>query len=171
MYVGNTEKLIRAAFEEAARDDAILFIDEADTFFTDRAGAHRSWEVSRTNELLQQMEQHDGILICCTNFLHGLDKAALRRFDWKVEFKPLDQSRLLLTYQEYFGQDRPPLNEAQHLQLSRLEGTTFGDFRAVVGRFRFAAKESLTHDTLIEALASEVAYRKGDGSGRKLGFA
>ncbi len=171
MYVGNTEKLIRAAFEEAAGEDAILFIDEADSFFTERAGASRSWEVTRTNELLQQMERHNGILICCTNFLHGLDKAALRRFDWKVEFKALDDTRLLLTYQEYFGEGRPVLTNEQQRRLTGAVGVTFGDFRAVVGRFRFAGDETLTHDTLIDAILAEVAYRKGDGAGRKLGFA
>ena len=170
-YVGNTEKLIRAAFEEARADDAVLFIDEADSFFTDRATANRSWEVSRTNELLQQMERHDGILICCTNFLHGLDKAALRRFDWKVEFKALDEPRLLITYEEYFSAGRPALNDEQRRRLTSIVGVTFGDFRAVVGRFRFLVDANLTHDTLIDALQAEVAYRKGPGTGRRLGFA
>ena len=170
MFVGQTEKLIAAAFEEAAREEAILFIDEADSFFTDRSTAVRSWEITQTNELLQQMENHKGILICCTNFLHGLDKAALRRFDWKVEFKPLDEARLLATYQEYFGKGRGPLTSAEQHRLTTLDGVTFGDFRAVVGKFRFEAPESLDHDALITALEKEVAYRKGDGGGKKLGF-
>ncbi|MFH1147103.1 MAG: AAA family ATPase [Pseudomonadota bacterium] len=67
------------AFDEARRDRAILFLDEADTFFINRESAHRSWEVSQTNELLTQMEKHRGILICCTNLLVTLDKAAMRR--------------------------------------------------------------------------------------------
>ena len=164
MWVGGTEKNIRAAFEEAAREEAILFIDEADSFFIDRTTASHSWEATQTNELLQQMENHKGILICCTNFIHGLDKAALRRFDWKVEFKPLDEARLLATYQEYFGEDRKTLVAAEQHRLTTMDGVTFGDFRAVVGKFRFEDPKSLDHDALITALEEEVAYRKGDGA-------
>ncbi len=170
MYVGNTEKLIRQAFEEAEAEGAILFIDEADTFFTERATASRSWEVSQTNEFLQQMEKHQGILICCTNFLHGLDKAALRRFDWKVEFQPLAPQSLVDTYTKYFGEGRPALTKGELRQLSAIEGATFGDLRAVAGRFRFVESKDLPHTRLIEALLQEIAYRKG-GSGKRLGFA
>ena len=170
MWVGETEKLIAAAFEEAEREEAILFIDEADSFFTERSTAARSWEVTQTNELLQQMENHKGILICCTNFLHGLDKAALRRFDWKIEFKPLDEARLLTIYHEYFGDGRPTLSTSQRGRLTAMSGVTFGDFRAVVGRLRFEKASALSHDILIAALEEEVSYRKGDGDGKKLGF-
>jgi transitional endoplasmic reticulum ATPase len=170
MWVGGTEKNIRAAFEEAEREEAILFIDEADSFFIDRSTAHRSWEVTQTNELLQRMEQHKGILICCTNFLHGLDRAALRRFDWKVEFKTLDEERLLTTYREYFALGRPELSPGQRRRLAALEGATFGDFRAIQGRIRFIPLEETDHDQLIDGLEEEIAYRKGDGGGRRLGF-
>jgi AAA+ superfamily predicted ATPase len=170
MWVGGTEKNIRAAFREAEREEAILFIDEADSFFIDRTTANRSWEATQTNELLQQMENHKGMLICCTNFLHGLDKAALRRFDWKVEFKPLDEARLLATYDEYFGNNRTPLTASQQRRLATLDGVTFGDFRALIGRFRFEDPATLDHDTLTRALEEEVAYRKGDGGGKRLGF-
>jgi SpoVK/Ycf46/Vps4 family AAA+-type ATPase len=89
MWVGKTEKLIREAFAEAERDSAILFIDEADSFFINRQAARHSWEISQTNELLTQMENHKGILICCTNLLEHLDQAVLRRFVWKIHFQPL----------------------------------------------------------------------------------
>ena len=79
-WVGQTEQNIREAFEEAEKDHAILFIDEADSFFINRQTAIRSWEVSQTNELLTQMENYKGILICCTNLLDNLDNAVLRRF-------------------------------------------------------------------------------------------
>ena len=45
-YVGETEKRIRAAFEEATSEDAVLVIDEADSFLHNRDQAVRSWEVS-----------------------------------------------------------------------------------------------------------------------------
>jgi SpoVK/Ycf46/Vps4 family AAA+-type ATPase len=72
-YIGECEKNIKNAFREARRKKAILFIDEADSFFTSRENAQRSWEVSRTNEFLTQMENHTGIFVCCTNLLPTLD--------------------------------------------------------------------------------------------------
>ena len=57
-FIGMTERNIAWAFEEAAEKEAFLFFDEADSLLIDRRGAHRSWEVSQTNELLQHMQDH-----------------------------------------------------------------------------------------------------------------
>ena len=86
MYVGQTEKSIAAMFDDARQRDAVLVLDEADSFLRDRRGAHRSWEVTQVNELLTQMEAFDGIFICTTNLMESLDAASLRRFPWKILF-------------------------------------------------------------------------------------
>ena len=88
-WVGETEKNIAAMFQEAADADAILFLDEADSFLRDRTMARVEWEVSKTNELLQRMERFDGIFICATNLFRQLDSAALRRFTFKLQFLAL----------------------------------------------------------------------------------
>lgn len=44
MYVGESEKNIKQAFEEAERTNSILLFDEADSFFADRNNAQHSWE-------------------------------------------------------------------------------------------------------------------------------
>ena len=79
-WVGESEKNIAAAFEEAAAEEAILFFDEGDSFLRSRELAVRSWEVTQTNELLQHMERYDGIVVVATNLFRDLDMAALRRF-------------------------------------------------------------------------------------------
>ena len=89
-WLGESEKNIAAAFEEAATEDAILFFDEGDSFLRSRERAHHSWEVTQTNELLQKMERFDGIVIVATNLFRDLDAAALRRFTFKIEFCELD---------------------------------------------------------------------------------
>jgi hypothetical protein len=33
------------------------------------------------------MENYRGVLVCCTNLLGNLDRAALRRFSWKLKFR------------------------------------------------------------------------------------
>jgi SpoVK/Ycf46/Vps4 family AAA+-type ATPase len=89
-WVGDNEKNIAAAFEEAASEDGALFFDEADSFLQSREYASAGWEVTRVNELLQKMERFDGIVIMATNLFRDLDAAALRRFTFKLEFLELD---------------------------------------------------------------------------------
>ena len=83
---GDTEKNIRDGFEEAEREEAILIMDEVDSFLFSRDWAQRSYEVSFTNEFLTRMERYRGILICTTNRLTDLDQASIRRFQYKIGF-------------------------------------------------------------------------------------
>jgi SpoVK/Ycf46/Vps4 family AAA+-type ATPase len=68
-WVGESEKRIRAAFEEAEKDEAILVMDEVESILFSRERAERSWEISHTNEFLTCMERFRGILICTSNRL------------------------------------------------------------------------------------------------------
>ena len=55
-YVGETEKLMAKMFDEALDEDAVLLLDEADSYLSDRSRASQHWEISQKNELLTQME-------------------------------------------------------------------------------------------------------------------
>ena len=96
--VGVTEQNFARAFRSALKQDAILQIDEMDSFLQDRRHAQRSWEVSQVNEMLSQMSDFAGIFIATTNFNTHLDQASLRRFDMKIELTWLqpEGARLLL---------------------------------------------------------------------------
>ena len=85
-WVGETEQNLARMFEEAAHENAVLLLDEADSLLGDRQGAERSWEISQTNEMLTQMEGFEGVFIASTNLMGTLDQAALRRFDLKIHF-------------------------------------------------------------------------------------
>ena len=159
MYVGGTEHNIRNAFEQAAHEDAILLLDEADSFFIDRTRAQRSWETSQTNELLTQMENHHGILICCTNLLDSLDHAVLRRFAWKVRFQePTAEGRQRI-YRRYFDTPENPAPSDCLGRIARIEHLTPGDIKAVWIRFRFRPPVEWNHTEIAQALSEEVAYR------------
>ncbi len=80
-------------FREATAENAVLLLDEGDSFLRDRRLARASWEVTQVNELLQQMESFKGVFICATNLMEDIDSAALRRFTFKVKFLPLDDPR------------------------------------------------------------------------------
>ena len=66
-YLGETEKIIAQAFEDAQRDDAVLLLDEIDSFLRDRTLSSHSWEVTQVNEQLTQIENYEGVFIATTN--------------------------------------------------------------------------------------------------------
>ena len=66
-YVGESEKEIRRAFDEAETSGSILLLDEVDSFLRKRSAARNSWEITQVNELLVAMAEFEGILFCCTN--------------------------------------------------------------------------------------------------------
>lgn len=158
-WVGETEQQIAAAFREAEEQDAILFLDEADSLFIDRKTARASWESAQTNEVLTQMENFKGILICCTNLLDHLDSAALRRFAFKVKFKPLTEQGKLSLYRKYFkginGRFTPELKE----RLNVLPNLCPGDIRAVWQRIGILGQD-LNHGELLRELEKEVGYKQ-----------
>ena len=89
-YVGECEQNIANAFRRAESERSILFFDEIDGLLRDRCAAEHGWEVTQVNELLQQMENFDGIMVVATNYSKNLDSATMRRFTFKVEFGYLE---------------------------------------------------------------------------------
>ena len=53
--------------EQAKEENAVLLLDEADSFLQDRQGALRGWEITQVNELLKQMVADDTRRINCGN--------------------------------------------------------------------------------------------------------
>lgn len=84
-YVGETEQNLAKLFASLDPERSVLLLDEVDSFLADRRQAQRQWERTQVNKLLQQMERYPGIFIAATNLMSGLDAAALRRFDFKLQ--------------------------------------------------------------------------------------
>ena len=102
-FVGETEKNISQAFREARTQKAMLVFDEADSFLMDRKNAVRSWEVSHVNEMLTQMESAEYPFVCTTNLMDNIDKAALRRFTFKVKYDFLTPDQVVAAFQIFFN--------------------------------------------------------------------
>lgn len=167
-WVGETEQNIARAFAEAEGEDAVLILDEVDTFLYGREMAQHSWEVSFTNELLTRMERFRGNLICTTNRLEGLDPAALRRFQVKVRFDYLTSSGKLLLYEALLAPLCPePLGAEQRRVLEAIGPLAPGDFRVVRDRW---ATERPGHAELLRDLEAEAALRIAQRGGRTAGF-
>ena len=165
-YVGGTEKNISQAFAEAEAEGAILFFDEVDSLLQDRRGAHASWEVSQVNELLHDMEESKVILVCATNFLESLDQAVLRRFSFKIEFAPLENSGKKIFFEKVFKSE---LTADEEKELFSIPNLTPGDFRAVKESLRFVADDATTANR-IAALREEVRLKPGTKSSSHVGF-
>lgn len=106
-YVGETEKNIALAFEQARDEGAALIFDEIDSLLTSRSGHMRSWETSQVNELLKALEDHPAPVFGCTNLVDNLDQAALRRFLFRVRFKALTAEKARTCFRHYLGIDPP----------------------------------------------------------------
>ncbi len=131
-YVGETEQNMAAMFKEAEAEKAVLLLDEADSFLQDRRGAQRTYEVTEVNEMLQGMERHNGIFVCTTNLLESLDQAALRRFTFKIKFKPLTAvQREAMFVTEALAGDAVLLTADLRGRLAQLAQICPGDFAAV----------------------------------------
>ena len=111
---------------------SVLLLDEADSFLRSRQRAERSYEVTEVNEMLQGMERFTGVFICTTNLFQELDEAALRRFTFKIQFKPLTQpqrERMFVSEALEGAADR--LTDEQRQRLRLLEALAPGDYAAV----------------------------------------
>ena len=169
-YVGETEQNMAAMFKEALEEKAVLLLDEADSFLLDRRGAQRSYEVTEVNEMLQQMERHHGVFICTTNLLDRIDQAALRRFTFKIMFKPLtaeQRERMFIT--EALGGDASQLTDDARRRLSRLEQLAPGDFAAVKRQTDILAAE-FSVEEFLEQLEAEHRIKPEVREQRSMGF-
>ena len=124
MYVGESEKNISRAFEEARQKRAMLILDEADSFLRDRRSARHSWEIQSVNEMLTQMENHPLPFVCTSNLMEELDQASLRRFTFKVRYQYLNSEQVESAFRHFFGQNAPKT-------VQRFSRLTPGDFATV----------------------------------------
>ena len=169
-YVGETEQNMAAMFEEAEAENAVLLLDEADSFLQDRRGAQRSYEVTEVNEMLQGMERFNGIFICTTNLLDRIDQAALRRFTFKIKFKPLtpEQRESMFVTEALMG-DAGLLSSELKVRLARLEVLCPGDFAAVKRQIDILG-EGFTVDDFLTQLEAEHRIKPEVRETRNMGF-
>ena len=171
MWVGESEKNIRRAFEEAEQEEAVLVFDEADSLLFSRDRAVRSYETNMTNEFLTQMESFKGIMICTTNRLKDLDSASIRRFQEKLGFGYLNSDGNLVFYKRFFRDlVHAELQPGDQARLEQISNLAPGDFKIVRERYSFAQDRKLTHDQLIQALANEVEVKQQFLDSKPIGF-
>ncbi len=112
-FHGEGPKMVKAIFYAAERDNAVLFIDEADSLLSKRltnvsSGSDQAINSMRS-QLLISLERFEGIVIFATNLVVNYDQAFLtrlisvefmkpdeeaRRKIWEVHIKPTGNSKL-----------------------------------------------------------------------------
>ena len=160
--IGETEKAIRDIFMVAEQNDAILFIDEADSFLENRDGAQHRWEISQVNEFICQMDSFNGLFIAATNYERSLDKAIRRRFQFKLGFDYLETSQVKKIWKEFFGGNCPKVIFEQ-------DEVSISDFAAVSQKLRYMPDNLKTSELIAEYMLDEIT-NKDDHYGRRLGL-
>jgi SpoVK/Ycf46/Vps4 family AAA+-type ATPase len=157
-------------FEEAASENAVLLLDEADSFLRSRRLAERNYEVTEVNEMLQGMERNACVFICTTNLFEELDEAALRRFTFKIRFLPMTaEQRLRMFVAEALLGQADAMSTEQGQRLAALDQLVPGDFAAVQRQVEILA-EPFTADEFLSQLESEHRVKPEVRRRRAIGF-
>jgi AAA+ superfamily predicted ATPase len=158
-WVGGTEANIADAFAAARESGAVLLLDEVDSLLRDRRDAQHSWETTQVNELLTWMDSHPLPFVAATNFAGRLDPAALRRFVFKIDLKPMGEASAARAFRRFFGLDAPR-------GLARLAALTPGDFAVVKRQLRY--RDRAGAGEILDLLAAEAAAKPEAGC--RIGF-
>ncbi len=93
-WVGQTSKHVAAVFRAAAREDAVLFFDEADAIagrrFTSISAAYEREANAVVSVLLHELEGFPGVVIFATNLAANIDPAFERRIRTHILFEMPD---------------------------------------------------------------------------------
>ncbi len=157
-YLGETEQNMMQAFKQAEQEQALLLIDEADSFISSRANVGHRWEVTQINQMLSLMESFQGILICSTNRLEQLDEASLRRFTYKVRFDGMTAEQRWLLFKDMFKDLSLEQISPFRPRLHQLEGLSLGDF-ATVKKQSLSAISPFSPLDWINKLTAEIDYK------------
>jgi len=111
--IGETSKNLKAIFDKAIREKAVLFLDEFDQIGKSRDSDDKDvGEMRRlVNTIIQLFDYFpsDSLLICATNHYEIIDSALLRRFQLRLKYEmPLEKQldlyydKILSTFPEHF---------------------------------------------------------------------
>jgi SpoVK/Ycf46/Vps4 family AAA+-type ATPase len=112
-WVGQTSKHVTSVFRSAARQDAVLFFDEADAIagrrFTSMNAAYEREANGIVNVLLHELESFPGVVIFATNLAANIDPAFERRIRTHILFEMPDVEERKLIWQVQLHSRKTPL--------------------------------------------------------------
>jgi len=167
VWYGETEKNVGRMFELVEEKEGVILLDEAEGLLNMRSGARSSTDATENrmvNLILQELEEHSGIIIMTSNLAKSIDPALERRMDLKVKF-PIPDVEAREKIWEYHLPDELPLAEDVDIhKLARKYDFPGGKIRnAVVNAARrslMGEEEVVTQEDLETACEKELEGEK-----------
>lgn len=136
-WVGQTSKHIASVFRSAARQDAVLFFDEADAIagrrFTSMNAAYEREANAIVNVLLHELESSPGVVIFATNLAANIDPAFERRIRTHVLFEmPNVEERERIWKVQLHSRKTPLADDVDFAALAEAYPRSGGDIKNAV---------------------------------------
>lgn len=161
-YVGDTDKRISAMFREAQEQDAVLLIDEADSFLYSRSIADQDHEIRFVNDMLNGLEHFPGVVILTTNMAKLIDPAVERRIALKLEFGVPDAAARATIWQSHLPPQAAPETAVDYDRLARAYPFAGGNIRnAVVNALRLMVRDGRARLTAADLVAGAELEKSG----------
>lgn len=161
-WVGETEKNLGRAFDEAKSAQAVLLFDEADALFakrTDVKSSNDRYANLEVNYLLQRLESFEGIVLLTTNNQSSIDDAFRRRLRFRIDFPMPDEEERARLWQTMLPQGAPREERIDFAQLGRKYEMSGGYIKNAVMRAAYLAAASperrITQKILFDAARRE----------------
>jgi SpoVK/Ycf46/Vps4 family AAA+-type ATPase len=136
-WVGQTSKHVTSVFRSAARQNAVLFFDEADAIagrrFTSMSAAYEREANAVVNVLLHELETFPGVVIFATNLAANIDPAFERRIRTHILFTMPDVEERERIWQVQLHARKTPLAEDVNFrELAEKYARSGGDIKNAV---------------------------------------
>ncbi|MEO0967419.1 MAG: ATP-binding protein [Cyanobacteria bacterium J06639_18] len=174
-FLGDGSKNVEAIFYAAERDDAVLFIDEADSLLSKRLtnanqGSERAAN-SICSQLLICLEKFKGVVIFATNLVENYDKAFETRVR-HIHFPMPNEKARHLIWQSHLPPELPLAGDFLVEELASIDDVCGRDIKNAVidAAVRSArnGKSVIQTQDLIEAINRIKASRIASSSDKKL---
>lgn len=158
-FVGEGEKNLVAYFKAAEEQDAVLFIDEADTFLSKRlpsSNENSKHYNSMSNELYQLIEKFNGCIVFASNHIKDFDPAVISRIIEPIEFKLPDEPTRIRIIKKLLPPSAPIVltGEDYKLLASLSKGFSGRDIRKAM--LLFVANSAYCHKVINNEEPSEI---------------
>lgn len=136
-WVGQTAKHVATVFRSAARQDAVLFFDEADAIagrrFTSMNAAYEREANAIVNVLLHELETFPGVVIFATNLAANIDPAFERRIRTHILFDmPNEEARERIWRVQLHARKTPLADDVDFHALAATYPRSGGDIKNAV---------------------------------------
>jgi replication-associated recombination protein RarA len=137
--LGKTGANLRAVFDFAKKNEAVLLLDEIDAIAKRRSDESDIGELKRlVTVILQEVDAwpSTGLLLAATNHPELIDPALWRRFDAVLEFNQPAAELLGTAIKRFFGQDCAEFGSSLHILQLCFENNSFSNVERAINSIR-----------------------------------